>query len=204
MPNVPVYVDNTSHCHINDMYIYEALCDAFPLSEVQKRKPWLRDITYKAIKVTNQTRRVFYKAQKRLDISSTRAAFGIWAKKPWFAKWSPIWAFSNFKNLANLVKSYNTNEFQRAQTHYMINNDRKKNFTKVCQDALHSISQGNPKEMHHAIKLLTSFCDTKKVHKTLGVTDEEGHVAQSIVHEKQIFRDHFAKPKLFFSISNNP
>ncbi len=81
LPPVPVCVDNTSHCHINDTNIVHALGECFPKDKHPPKTPYTSKSTIASILSAAHDRRNMFKLRARFNRTCLWAAFGVWSKR---------------------------------------------------------------------------------------------------------------------------
>ena len=50
LPVVGIEVENTSHCHLIQNYLHDALVECFPMSKSVKKQPYISDHTFQCVK----------------------------------------------------------------------------------------------------------------------------------------------------------
>ena len=90
VPSVPIYVDNTSHCHVSDTILHELLCEHFPLDETPKIQEYVTNDTLKHIVSSASWRRNMFRYRSRFDKACLRAVFGVFAGKHWYCKFHTV------------------------------------------------------------------------------------------------------------------
>ena len=65
IPPIPITVDNTSHCHLADTFIFDALCKSFPKDTHRKRQQFISESTYESIRELGKLRREVFRAYAR-------------------------------------------------------------------------------------------------------------------------------------------
>ena len=77
-PVVGIEVENSSHCHLIQSFVHEALLDCFPMSKVKKKKEYITDSTFECIKEGRALCKTLYRMCRQLANLVVRALFTEW------------------------------------------------------------------------------------------------------------------------------
>ncbi len=192
-PPVPVCVDNTSHCHINDTNVVFALGECFPKDKHPPKTPYTSKQTMSAILSAAHDRRNMFKLRASFNKTCVWAAFGIWSNKTWRAKWNPVWGFSSSKRLSLWFLSREAFRLSSAHAKSLLFKDKTEYFGALGKEIVDSFNSDSMKRMYKALNDLFRVCKSgKKVQKCSGVSNEDGLPACNTIEEKYVFRNHFS------------
>jgi len=79
-PVVGIEVENSSHCHLIQNFVHEALLECFPMSKVKKKKEYITDSTFECIKEGRALCKSLYRMSRQLASFVLRALFAEWKK----------------------------------------------------------------------------------------------------------------------------
>ena len=102
-PVVGVEVENSSHCHLIQNFVHEALLECFPMSKVKKKKEYITDSTFECIKEGRALCKSLYRMSRQLASFLVRALFAEWKK------------YKNIPEVSNVCPFFP--EGQRYDTH---------------------------------------------------------------------------------------
>ena len=77
-PVVGIEVENSSHCHLIQNFVHEALLECFPMSKVKKKKEYITDSTFECIKEGRALCKSLYRMSRQLASFVLRALFAEW------------------------------------------------------------------------------------------------------------------------------
>ena len=194
LPSVPVYVDNTSHCHIIDHNVYEALCFFFPRGQAEAQKAHIEEDTLSCLSRSARVRREMFRYRSRFDKSPLRAVFGFWAGKTWWCCWDEVVGFSCLKNLTLWQESRVRFRICASECKCLLQRDKVKYFCQISEEIIEAYASGSSSAMHKSVNKLIRICkSSKKTQKYSRVHDSGGVPAKCLLDERQLFRYHFSE-----------
>ncbi len=193
LPVVKCNVDNTSHCHILQHNVHDALCEAFPSNKI-KRKSFISADTFKYICEAADMKRKKCRFFERFQRASLWAMFGVWAHMPWRCQWSCVWGFSKYSNLHTWVKTGFAIQYLNTHITGMLKLEALAFFNESADNVVSSFNSGDAKMLFSSINNVLKVANNKAATpKCLRVVDSQtGLPSQGIVQEKKAFRQHFS------------
>ena len=79
-PVVGIEVENSSHCHLIQNFVHEALLECFPMSKVRKKKEYITNSTFECIKEGRALCKSLYRMSRQLASLVVRVFFAEWKK----------------------------------------------------------------------------------------------------------------------------
>ena len=73
-------MENSTHCHLIQSFVHEALLECFPMSKVMKKKEYITDSTFDCIKEGRALCKSLYRTSRQLASLFVRVLFAEWQK----------------------------------------------------------------------------------------------------------------------------
>ena len=131
---IPVYVDNTSHCHVSNMRLYELLCRHLPLSQTVKHKTYVSDNTFESIVACAGIRRDVLRYRSRFCKSSVRAMFGVWSGRMWWCKYNMVYGFSNQADIQLYTSTKTKHRLALNKCKTLLKHDKRKYYSQISEN----------------------------------------------------------------------
>jgi len=192
---VSVEVENSTHCHLVQNYMHDALVDCFPKSiGARKSKDYMTEYTFESIKEGHKLCKCMFKASRYLRNAPLFAFFKMWQlqRSP---RVHAVFGYAKASSVKKYLRVKNESKTHRVQLNGLLKLERNMYVGDKADRLEQAFNNGNMHDMYKELGSLTKFAKASG-NATLQVGrvhDDDGNPAQSFVEEKKLFREHFSK-----------
>jgi hypothetical protein len=190
---VKVNMENSSHCHEIESYTLNALELCFPVPQKVKIKPFLTDYTYNQVLLGHSLGKQVKKLEARFDKTLLFAVMGIWSGQLFRAKFDCVYGFNSADNFRKYIIAKTNAKSHQKLVCSLIKMDKLAQIDLEHDNMVKSYEDNDIVSMHKSVKAVMRFAGKSYVPKSTRVINDEGHVSQSYIEERNCFKKYFCK-----------
>jgi len=191
MDPIVLEVDTSSHCHLIETAVHDALVASFPIPKTSKRHDFLSDSTYDIIRQSHDAFKVFKKCERRIDKSYMYVIFGIWAGFTWRLRFSPVLGFNTAKSLRAWSCAKSNYCSLSKQVKGLVTMERLAQIDIAVCELEECFSRNDIVSMHKCVGSITKGTIHPSSSTSTRVVDKHGIISQTYAEERHAFKDHF-------------